>query len=45
MGAVQSVIFTNYAVVAGTITLTANVVVVTTEQYPNVDPSLFTYIL
>jgi len=45
MGAVQSVTFTNYAVVSGTITLTANVVVVTSEQYPNVDPSLFTYIL
>ena len=45
MGAVQSVTFTNYAVVAGTITLTANVVVVTSEQYPNVDPSLFTYSL
>ena len=45
MGAVQSVTFTNYAVVAGTITLTANVVVVTTEQYPNADASLFTYTL
>jgi hypothetical protein len=45
MGAVQSVTFTNYAVVSGTITLTANAVVVTSQQYPYGDPSLFTYLL
>jgi len=42
MGAVQSVTFTNYAVVAGTITLTANVVV---SSGQTADASLLTYIL